>query len=197
MLARVDTRGWSAVSALDIRLGVRMLAKYPGLSLVSVIGMAVAIAIGAGVFSLIASLTATTVPLPGGDRVVAVRNAILTEPGCNRASLRDFRTWRSELRSVEDLTAFTSMRTNLAAPGAGVDVVDVVRMSASGFALGRTAPIMGRPLLEEDERTDARVVVIGFDPHGRAHARAAARPPALQGAGSRGTWQLTTQPEAP
>jgi hypothetical protein len=36
------------VSWLDVKLGVRMLAKYPGLSVIAVLGMAVAIAIGAG-----------------------------------------------------------------------------------------------------------------------------------------------------
>src|SRR5687767_12586677 len=150
-------------SALDVKLGVRMLLKYPGLSLVSVTGMAVAIALGAGVFSVIASLMETTLPLPEGDRVVAVRNAVITEPGQNRASLRDFTAWRDELQSVQDLAAFTTGRRNLVVPGAGVEPVRVVRMTAAGFRIARTAPVLGRPLLDEDERSDARVVVIAFD----------------------------------
>ncbi|MEX2284745.1 MAG: ABC transporter permease [Gemmatimonadota bacterium] len=150
-------------SALDVKLGVRMLVKYPGLSLVAVIGMAVAIAIGAGAFSLIESMMETTVPLPDGDRVVALRNAIITEPGQNRASLRDFTAWRDGLKSVEDVAAFTTTRRNLQVPGEGVELVRVVRMTASGFSLARTAPVLGRPLLEEDERDDARVLVIGYE----------------------------------
>lgn len=149
-------------SWLDVKLGLRMLAKYPGLSSVSVIGMAVAIAIGVGAFSIIGSLMETALPLPGGDRVVALRNAIVTDPGENRASLRDFVAWR-ELASVQDLSAFTTVNKTLVAPAAGVDLVRVVRMTASGFGLARTAPVMGRPLLEEDERSDARVVVISFE----------------------------------
>ena len=39
-------------SWIDIKLGIRMLVKYPGLSLVAVIGMALAIAIGAGYFAI-------------------------------------------------------------------------------------------------------------------------------------------------
>src|SRR5688572_12026972 len=153
-LARVDQLRFSA---LDIKLGVRMLVKYPGLSLVAVIGMAVAIAIGAGAFSLIESMMVTTVPLPEGDRVVALRNAILTEPGQSRASLRDFTAWRGGLKSVEDVAAFTTVRRNLVVPGAGVELVRVARMTASGFRIARTAPVLGRPLLDEDERSDARV----------------------------------------
>jgi predicted permease len=150
-------------SALDVRLGVRMLVKYPGLSAIAVIGMAVAIAIGASAFSIIASLLETTLPVPEGERVVALRNAIITEPGRNRASLRDFAAWRDELVSVLDVSAFTTVRRNLLVPGAAVELVPVARMTASGFRVVRTAPLLGRPLLEEDERSDARVVVIGFE----------------------------------
>jgi putative ABC transport system permease protein len=153
----------SSVSALDIKLGVRMLAKYPGLSLVSVLGMAVAIAIGAGVFSLIAALMTTTVPLPQGERVVGVHNVLVTRPTLTRASLRDFNAWRTELKSVQDLAAFTTVQRNLVTSPADVDLVRVVRMTASGFALTRTAPLLGRTLLDEDERNDARVVVIAYE----------------------------------
>ena len=158
-LARVDQLRFSA---LDVKLGVRMLVKYPGLSLVAVIGMSVAIAIGVGAFSMLAALEAT-LPLPDGDRVVMLRNAIITEPGRNRSSLRDYASWRDELEAVQDVSAFTRVRRNLLIPGAGVELVPVARMTASGFKLARTPAAIGRPLLEEDERNDARVVVIGHD----------------------------------
>jgi hypothetical protein len=41
----------SVPSALDVRLGLRMLRKYPCLAIVGGIGMAVATAIGAGAFA--------------------------------------------------------------------------------------------------------------------------------------------------
>ena len=59
-------------SAVDFRLAIRMLAKYPVLSGVSVIGMAVAIAIGASVFGFVAAVLDPTMPIEGGDRIVAV-----------------------------------------------------------------------------------------------------------------------------
>ena len=155
--------GRAVPSALDVRLAIRMLVKFPGLSLVAVTGMAVAIAIGSGVFSLGAALLDDTLPLPGGDRVVALRNAILTEPGRNEASLRDFMAWRDELDSVHDLSAFATGSRTLVVPGSDVDLVRVTRMTASGFRVARTTPVLGRPLLEDDERSDARVVVIAFD----------------------------------
>ncbi len=156
-------RGGIAPSVLDVRLALRMLVKHPALSIVSVTGMAVAIAIGAGVFSLGAALLETTLPLPAGDRVVALQNALVTNASRTEASLRDFVAWRDELTSVQDVSAFTTVDRTLAVPGAGVDLVPVTRMTASGFRVARTAPVLGRPLLEDDERSDARVVVIAFE----------------------------------
>lgn len=123
------------------------------MSLVAVIGMAMAIAIAVGAFSVVTSMMTTAVPLPEGDRVVAVRNAILTKAGQHRASLRDSAAWRSGLKSVQDLAAFTAVQKNLLIPGAAVELVQVVRMTASGFRIARTAPILGRPLLRETSAT--------------------------------------------
>jgi len=50
-----ERRAFVKVSWLDVKLGLRMLAKYPGLSLVAVGGMAIAIAFGAGYFALVGS----------------------------------------------------------------------------------------------------------------------------------------------
>jgi putative ABC transport system permease protein len=150
-------------SSLDVRLAARMLVKYPGLSVVSVTGMAVAIAIGTVVFSILAALLETKVPLPDGQRLVALSNAIATKPGTNESSLLDFETWRGRLGSFQDVAAFTTVQRNLLIPETPVELVRVVRMTASGFGIARTSPLMGRPLLDEDDRSNARVLVIGYD----------------------------------
>ena len=44
-----------AVSATDLKLALRMLVRYPGLTIVATAGMAVGIAIGAGTLSMLAA----------------------------------------------------------------------------------------------------------------------------------------------
>lgn len=152
-------------SWLDVRLGVRMLLKYPALALVSVVGMSVAIAIAAGYYGAIGAMIDPSLPLDEGDRIVSVRYADLASPG--DAMLRtahDFVAWHDELRSIHDLSAFRSETRNLVVEGRGAELVDVALMTASGFRVARVEPVLGRPVLEEDEEEGAPpVVVIGYE----------------------------------
>jgi predicted permease len=142
-------------SAVDLRLAVRMLAKYPVLSGVSVIGMAVAIAIGASVFGFVAAVLDPTLPLEGGDRIVAVQTNRADVPGdIDRQVLHDFVAWRAELTRVRDLGAFRLDDRDLIIANQVTGVIPVAEMSASGFRVGHARPVLGRPLVEDDERAD-------------------------------------------
>lgn len=55
-----------------------MLLRYPGLSLVSVLGMSVGITIAAGAFTGASMMMGTTLPLPKGDRLVSLLNGIFS-----------------------------------------------------------------------------------------------------------------------
>src|SRR5688572_12891438 len=50
-------------STLDVVLDWRMLLRYPGLSLVAVMGIAVGIAIASGAYAIMATVSNPTVPL--------------------------------------------------------------------------------------------------------------------------------------
>ena len=152
-------------SWLDVKLGLRMLRKYPALALVSVIGMSVAIAIAGGYYGAIGAMMDPTLPLPEGDRIVSIRNADVADPGDQMLqSAHDFVAWRGELRSIRDLSAFRNETRNLIVEGQAADLVDVAQMTASGFRVARVAPVLGRPILEEDEQEGAApVVVIAYE----------------------------------
>jgi predicted permease len=161
-----DVRGAGVFDVLahDLRFAFRMFRKYPGVSIVSVIGMSLAIAVAAGYFAVLGALLSPTLPLSEGDRVVAIQNADVTEEGDNRQTLRDFVAWRDELKSVRELAALAKVRRNLVLPDRAVEPVDVAEITASGLRIARTAPSLGRLLLEEDEREGAApVVVIAFE----------------------------------
>ena len=153
---------WAPGLSLDLRLGARMLAKAPGLAVVGGLGMAVAVAISAGAFTLFHSYFYPDLPLDEGDRVVSIVNWDPLRVDEDRQVLHDFAVWRRELRSVVDLGAFRSVERNLIAKSGDVEPIALAEMSAAGFRLARVAPLLGRTLLEGDERPGAPpVIVIG------------------------------------
>ena len=70
-------RAWFDGFSLDLKLGGRMLVKYPGLTIVGGLAMAFAICVGTVIFAVLTMLLHPTLPLPGGERIVQIR-AILT-----------------------------------------------------------------------------------------------------------------------
>ena len=148
---------------LDVKLGLRMLVKYPGLALAGGAGIAVAVALAAGGYSVIyGSFLASSVPLEEGDRLVSIEmwDSVAVKPELR--ILHDYHVWQEELKSVQEISAFRTLTPNLIAPGAQTESIRVAAMSASGFRVARVQPLMGRYLNEEDEREGApSVVVIG------------------------------------
>ena len=140
-----------------------MLIKYPGLALVGGLGIAVAVAIAAGGFSVIyGNFLASSLPLEEGDRIVSIEIWDSAASNPEPRILHDYHVWREELKSVQEISAFRTLTPNLIAPGAQPESVRVASMSASGFRVARVRPLMGRYLVEDDEREGApSVVVIG------------------------------------
>lgn len=152
-------------SSLDLKLGFRMLLKHRGLTLIGGFAIAVAIAIGSILFEGITKVLHSDLPLPEGDRVVAIQYSMRGRIGnAERKILHDFVTWRDDLVSIRELGAFRTITRNLTSGDGPPEPVKVAEMTASGFGVARTPPLLGRYLLPEDEGTGAgHVVVIGYE----------------------------------
>jgi putative ABC transport system permease protein len=160
MAFRLDRR----MSWLDLRLGLRMLVRHPALTLVGGFGIAVAVALSVGFFSVMRAHIYPELPLPEGHRIVALENRDIVINDEERRSLHDFFAWRDELRTVVELSAFRRVPRNAALVGGAPESVRVTEMTASGFRVARVAPLLGRHLVDDDEVVGAtHVVVIGHD----------------------------------
>ena len=154
------------VSWLDVKLGLRLFARYPGLSLVSVIGMAVAIAVAAGYFGAFGTIFDSRLPFDEEGRVVVIRTRTLAgQPGLGAgASMHDFEHWRGEVTSIRDIGGFREDSRNLITEDGRAYLVAVASITASAFPLTGVAPLLGRTLLAEDEQATAPpVLMIGHD----------------------------------
>jgi putative ABC transport system permease protein len=160
-LAGADARP----SVLDLKLGARMLAKSPGLSIVGGFGMAIGVALSVGGYAAVNLYFYPTLPLNEGDRIVAIGKFDARRSFKDTQVLHDFLAWRRDLRSLVDLGAFRTIRRNIITEaGLAGDPVIIAEMTASGFRVARVPPLKGRVLLDSDEGPGAQpVVVIGYD----------------------------------
>ncbi|HET9703642.1 MAG TPA: permease prefix domain 1-containing protein, partial [Vicinamibacterales bacterium] len=103
---------WLESSRIDLRLGARMLAKYPGLAVIGGAGLAVAIAIATSSFAFFYSYIYGVLPFEDGDRVVALENWDVTVNNEMRQSMYDFVRWQRELQTVTEVGAFRIVGRN-------------------------------------------------------------------------------------
>jgi putative ABC transport system permease protein len=148
------------ISWLDIKLGARMIYRYPGLTIIGGVAMGVAIALGAGVLGVIALMNDPEIPLDEGDRIVGIQVWSITSFNAERRIAYDLATWKSELKTVRDVGAFRSAVRAIGANDARAEPGRGAEMSASGFRVARVKPMLGRYLVDEDERIGAPLVVV-------------------------------------
>src|SRR4030095_16097572 len=156
---------WLSALSLDARLGLRMLAKYPGLTLVGVLGVSIAVAVGTLAYIAADALTSPRRPLDEGDRVVALINRDIDRNiDVNATHLHSLDVWRGALRTVDNLAAFKLAQRNVIPPGHAPVSMSVAEIAASAVRLARAQPIRGRYFTDDDEREGALdVAVIGAD----------------------------------
>ena len=148
------------LSWLDFKLGFRMLSRYPMLTVVGSLAMAVAIGVGAGTFEVITRVTDPSLPLPGGDRIVGLNYWHRAESDARPASPYDVLTWREGLRTVEDIGAFRLVQRNLTVGEQVGEPVEAAEISAAAFKVAGVPPLMGRVLVDEDESPQSPAVVV-------------------------------------
>jgi predicted permease len=155
---------WLAGWPMDLRLGARMLVKSPGLTVVGVTALAIAIGAGAAYFEVMHDLISPRLPVANADRLVGVRVWNAERRKEEWRSLQDVADWRVNTRTIEHLGAARPISRHLTTADGRTEPVRAVEISASAFRLFPTAPLHGRMLSDNDERADAgAVAVIGHD----------------------------------
>ena len=150
------------VSALDLKLGVRMLRRYPGITVIATAAMAVAIALGMLYFEGLNKVLRPVLPIAGGDRIVTIRNFDVAKIEAEARSLHDFAVWRTQVRTIEHLGAARAFSRNLVTADHHVEPVTGVEITANAFTLMGTPPLLGRTLTARDEQpAEPLAVVIG------------------------------------
>ena len=154
---------WFSGLSLDLKLGVRMLVKYPGLTIIGGLAMAFGIWFGAVTIQMFGVLASTKLPLPNGDRIVKIQNYDVKESQEEDRVLYDYQLWRTA-RSITDIGAYSDKSVNLVSTVSSAAPVVAAEITASAFRIAPARPVLGRVLNESDERAGAPpVVVLGHE----------------------------------
>jgi putative ABC transport system permease protein len=155
---------WLSGFHLDLKLGTRMLLKYPVLTLASIVAIAVAIGLAASWFEFMGNIVYPKLGLAESDRIVQIRMASTEDGGVQPKTLHDFETFRDQSRSLREVSATTNVSYIVSTEGGRFAMVSGVRATAAMFPITRVQPLYGRTLTERDYAVDAGLaVVLGED----------------------------------
>jgi len=150
------------LSALDFKVGLRMLRRYPGITAIATVAMAVAIALGMLYFEGLHKGLHPTLPVANGDRIVTVRYWDVGKRAVEDRSLHDFTISRANVKTIEQFGAALAFSRNLVTEDHQVEAVRGAEVTANAFTLMSVAPLVGRTLTARDEQpAEPLAVVIG------------------------------------
>lgn len=145
------------VHGRDIRYALRLLARSPGFTLLTVLVLAGGLGLSTFTFSFLHTAMIRPIPLPEGDRIVRlIRVGDGRRAGVDEV---DLAALRASMRTVEHLAGYTSREVLLGRDG-DTRVLDTTVADPALFMIARTPARLGRTLLPSDAEPGAEPVMV-------------------------------------
>ena len=142
--------GWLESLTQDIRYGVRMLAKHKAFTAVAVLTLALGIGANTAIFSVVNELLLRPLPYRDAERIVMLWEVTPQGRHQNTTSRANFRAWRAQNTSYENVAAFTDQRFNLTGDGEPEEL-SVQMATPELFKVLGVDPLLGRTFLPDDD----------------------------------------------
>jgi putative ABC transport system permease protein len=138
------TGAWLDILALDLRYGVRMLARSPGFAAVAVLALALGIGANTAIFSVVDGVLLRPLPYPDAGRLALVSEHFSRSnfPYGNLC-LADYLDWRAGNRAFEDPAVFNRRRYDLTGTSEP-EQVGGADVTSGFFTALRVRPLLGR-----------------------------------------------------
>lgn len=144
----------------DLRYGLRMLLKNPGVSAVAVLTLALGIGANTALFSVVNTVLLRPLPYREPDRLVSLW-ANVPERGRWRATPANFLDWKKQNSTFVDMSAYGASTMTLTGDGEPEQLLGT-RASAGYFSVVGMEPALGRSFLaEEYEPGKNQAVILG------------------------------------
>jgi len=159
--AAYDVKGGGAFETLiqDIRYGVRMLAKHKAFTSIAVITLALGIGANTAIFSVVNELLLRPLPYRDAEKIALLWEVTPEGRHQNTTSRANFRRWREQSTSYENVAAFTDQRVNLTGYG-DPEELSVQFATPEFFKVLGVDPILGRTFLPEDDQPESPPIAV-------------------------------------
>jgi predicted permease len=146
----------------DIRYGVRMLTKNPGVTLVAVITLAFGIGANTAIFSGVSAFLMRPLAVPNADELIRPIEISEDRGLSDEMSYPDFLDYRNQSASFAEMSAEDMIQAAIDADNQN-DVIWGQVVSANYFDLLQVKPMMGRGFWPDEDKTvgASAVVVLG------------------------------------
>ena len=156
-----DARGFPTLESLrrDLAHAIRSLIKAPVFALVSVVTLALGIAVNVAIFSIVDAVVLRPLPYPDADRLIAIwemndGGRMVVAPG----NLADYRAAVS-FSGIAGLAARTRNLTGTAEP----ETLQTEEVTPNYFAVLGVSPAIGRTFVDDDGNTTSAKVAMLSD----------------------------------
>ena len=145
---------------LDLRYGIRTLAKSPGFTAIGLLALALGIGANTAIFSLINAVLIRPIPFKDPDRLVMIWGSNPSK-GIKEeiVSPLDFVDWRDQAHAFEGMSAWRTWFYTLKGSDSPEQVWGV-RTSANFFQVVGVETVLGRAFLPDEDRAGRDQVVV-------------------------------------
>ena len=150
--AAYDVKGGGLLESLtqDVRYGVRILVKHKAFTGIAVLTLALGIGANTAIFSVVNELLLRPLPYRDAERIVMLWEVTPTGRHQNTTSRANFRVWRAQNTSYENIAAFSDQRFNLTGDGEPEEL-SVQMATPELFKVLGVEPLIGRTFLADDD----------------------------------------------
>lgn len=147
----------------DVRVALRQLVRNPGLIVVALATLAVAMWANVGIFSVVHAILLKSLPYRDPSRIVVISEAFPQMGfGMGTFAAADFHLFQRQQTSFESVAAIESREYELSGRERPQHVIGA-RVTASLFPLLGVDPALGRTFTPEEDGGRVKVVVLSHD----------------------------------
>jgi putative ABC transport system permease protein len=143
----------------DLRYGLRVLARSPSFTIVSILTLALGIGANTAIFTIVYGVLLRPLPFPEPDRIVALAESYKQQTDELRLTAPQLRRLQDYKDAFEHIVGTASVGYNLAV-GNSADHLRGMPVSDSYFRVLGVQPFLGRDFTSEDDAGDGQRVTI-------------------------------------